>query len=292
MYKIVLSLMMFATLFFSGCSSKEVVVGYEGPKEVSTYFVAPLATTDEVKAALEAQGFEIVSVSQVTKAKMDSIVFTHPHLKTLANKPGRGFLAGSMRALVNTKDKEVRITNPRYFVRAFLQDDYKLNDEEPLLKAINAAFPEHTKSADKWEFDELANYQFMISRPYYQDTIKIKEGGLADLQAKLEKKAKKNLIFKLELDKGRVLYGVNLGKRTMKFADKIGTKNAALLPWMVLIEDKTIQIDGKDVVIAQATAMRADYYIAISYPLLDLMGFATIMTVPGAVIKDLEKYFK
>lgn len=288
MRKLVLSILTVATLIFSGCAGKEAVVGYTGPKEVSTYMVAPLASTEEVKSALTAQGFEILSVSKVTKAKMDSIVFTHPHLKALANKPGRGFLAGSMRALVNTTDKEVRITNPRYFIRAFLQDDYKLNDEAPLLEAINKAFPQLTPSADKWEFDGLANYQFMISRPYYQDTIQIKEGTLADLQAKLEKKAKKNLIFKLELEEGRVLYGVNLGRRTMKFADKIGVKNAGLLPWMVLIENKTI--DGVEV--AQATAMRADYYIAISYPLLDLMGFATIMTVPGAVIKDLEKYFK
>jgi len=281
-----------STFIFSGCSSKEVVAGYEGPKEVSTYFNAPEASTQEVQDALTAQGFEILSVSKVTKAKMDVVVFTHPHLKALANKPGRGFLAGSMRALINTKDKNVRITNPRYFTRAFLQDDYKLNDEAPLLEALNKAFPTLTPSEDKWEFDALPSYQFMISRPYYEDTIKIKEGGLADLQAKLEKKAKKNLIFKLELSEGRVLYGVNLGKRTMKFPDKIGTHNAGLLPWMVLIENETIQMDGKDVVIAQATAMRADYYIAISYPLLDLMGFATIMTVPGAVIKDLERYFK
>lgn len=281
-----------STFIFSGCSSKEAVVGYEGPQEVSTYFNAPEASTQEVKDALTAQGFEILSVSKVTKKKMEVVVFTHPHLKTLANKPGRGFLAGSMRALINTQDKNVRITNPRYFTRAFLQDDYKLNDEAPLLEALNKAFPTLTPSEDKWEFDGLANYQFMISRPYYQDVIKIKEGGHADLQAKLEKKAKKNLIFKLELAEGRTLYGVNLGKRTMKFPDKIGAQNAGLLPWMVLIEDETIQVDGKDVVIAQATAMRADYYIAISYPLLDLMGFATIMTVPGAVIKDLERYFK
>ncbi len=269
-----------STFIFSGCSSKEVVAGYTGPKEVSTYFNAPLASTQEVQDALTANGFEVLSVSKVTKEKMDVVVFTHPHLKTLANKPGRGFLAGSMRALVNTKDNNVRITNPRYFTRAFLQADYKLNDEAPLLEALHKAFPELTPSADKWEFDGLANYQFMISRPYYQDTIEISEGAQADLQAKLEKKAKKNLIFKLELDEGRTLYGVNLAKRTMKFPDKIGTQNAGLLPWMVLVEN------GK------ATAMRADYYIAISYPLLDLMGFATIMTVPGAVIKDLEKYFK
>ena len=278
------------TLIFSGCGSKEAVVGYTGPKEVSTYFNAPLMSTQEVQDALTAQGFEIVSVSKVTKAKMDVVVFTHPQLKKLADKPGRGFLAGSMRALVNTKDKNVRITNPRYFTRAFLQDDYKLNDEVPVLDALNKAFPKLTPSADKWEFDELANYQFMISRPYYQDVIEVKEGDNAELQAKLEKKAKKNLIFKLVLSEGRTLYGVNLGRRTMKFPDKIGTQNAGLLPWMVLIENQVE--DGKDTGKAMATAMRADYYIAISYPLLDLMGFASIMTVPGAVIKDLEKYFK
>ncbi len=290
MRKILLLALALSALIFSGCSSKAVVAGYTGPKEVSTYFDAPLASTQEVQDALTAQGFEILAVSKVTKAKMDVVVFTHPHLKTLANKPGRGFLAGSMRALINTADNTVRITNPRYFTRAFLQTDYKLNDEVPLLDALHKAFPQLTPSADKWEFDGLENYQFMVSRPYYQDTIEIKEGTAADLQAKLEKKAKKNLVFKLELAEGRTLYGVNLAKRTMKFPDKIGVQNAGLLPWMVLIENKTE--DGKETGTAIATAMRADYYIAISYPLLDLMGFATIMTVPGAVIKDLEKYFK
>ncbi len=290
MRKILLLALALSALIFSGCSSKAVVAGYTGPKEVSTYFDAPLASTQEVQDALTAQGFEILAVSKVTKAKMDVVVFTHPHLKTLANKPGRGFLAGSMRALINTADNTVRITNPRYFTRAFLQTDYKLNDEVPLLDALHKAFPQLTPSADKWEFDGLENYQFMVSRPYYQDTIEIKEGTAADLQTKLEKKAKKNLVFKLELAEGRTLYGVNLAKRTMKFPDKIGVQNAGLLPWMVLIENKTE--DGKEKETAIATAMRADYYIAISYPLLDLMGFATIMTVPGAVIKDLEKYFK
>ena len=269
-----------SVFIFSGCSSKEVVAGYKGPKEVSTYFNAPFMSTDAVQETLKANGFEILSVSKVTKAKMDVVVFTNDHLKALANKPGRGFVAGAMRVLVNTKDNNLRITNPRYFIRAFLQQDYKLDDEAPVLAAINTAFTGLTPSADKWEFDGLSNYQFMVSRPYYQDTIVAGEGENAALKAKLEKKTKKNLIFKLELAEGRTLYGVNLSKRTMKFADKIGTSNAGLLPWMVLVED------GK------ATAMKADYYIALSYPLLDLMGFATIMTVPGSVIKDLEKYLK
>lgn len=289
MQKFILVLLSAATLIFSGCAGKEAVVGYTGPKEVSTYLVAPLATTDEVKAALQSQGFEIISVSKVTKKKMDSIVFTHPHLKTLANKPSRGFLAGSMRALVNTEDKEVRITNPRYFTRAFLQNDYKLNDEAPLLEALHKAFPNTTMSEDKWEFDGLSEYHFMIGMPYYQDSIEIKTGDIKELQAKLEKKAKKKLIFKMKIDEGRVLYGVNLGKRNMKFVDKIGIKNAGLLPWMVLIENET-QEDGS--IVAKATALPADYYIAISYPLLDMGGFMGIMTMPGAVIKEMNKLFK
>ncbi|PHR54336.1 MAG: hypothetical protein COA44_13575 [Arcobacter sp.] len=276
-------------LIFSGCAGKEAVVGYTGPKEVSTYLVAPLMTTDEVKSALEAQGFEIVSVSKVAKAKMDSIVFTHPHLKALANKPSRGFLAASMRVLVNTSDKEIRITNPRYFTRAFLQEDYKLNDEAPILEALNKAFPNHTMSQDKWEFDGLSNYHFMIGMPYYNDQIEMKEGSIADLQATLEKNAKKNFVFKLQISKDRVVYGVNLKKRTMKFVDKIGAKNAALLPWMVLIENVK-QKDGT--VIAKATALPADYYIAVSYPLLDMGGFMGIMTMPGAVVKEMNKLMK
>jgi hypothetical protein len=237
-------------------------------------------STQKTEAALKAQGFEILSVSKVGKAKLESIVFTNDHLKTLADRPGRGFVAGALRALVNTEAKEVRISNPRYFVRAFLQKDYQLNDEQPLLDALNKAFADLKPSEDKWDFDGLANYQFMIGRPYYQDVILAAEGENEALKSTLEKNAKKNLIFKLELSEGRTLYGVNLDKRTMKFVDKIGVHNAGLLPWMVLVEN------GK------ATAMRADYYIAISYPLLDMGGFMGIMTVPGAVEKDLTKYFK
>ncbi|MBE0499280.1 MAG: hypothetical protein IBX43_08590 [Campylobacterales bacterium] len=280
MRKLFLLILSVSALFFSGCSSKEVVAGYQGPKEVSTYLVAPLMSTQETEDALKAQGFEILSVSKVGKSALDSIVFTNDHLKTLADRPGRGFAAGALRALVNTEAKEVRISNPRYFVRAFLQKDYQLNDEQPLLDALNKAFGELKHSEDKWDFDGLANYQFMIGRPYYQDVIVAGEGENEALKSTLEKNAKKGLIFKLELSEGRTLYGVDLDKRTMKFVDKIGVHNAGLLPWMVLVEN------GK------ATAMRADYYIAISYPLLDMGGFMGIMTVPGAVEKDIGKYFK
>lgn len=280
MKNVLLAIMAAAVMMFSGCSSKEAAPGYTGPAEVSTYFIAPLMSTDEVKSKLESAGFEIVAVDKVGKAKLDSIVFTNDYLKTLADKPGRGFLAGALRVLVNTESNEVRISNPRYFVKAFLQDDYKMGDEQPLLDAINKAFGELKPSEDKWEFAGLADYQFMMGRPYYQDVILAGEGETAALNAKIQSAKKKDLVFKLEVGEGRTLYGVKLNTRTMKFADKIGVQNASIMPWMVLVEDN------------KATALRADYLIAISYPLLTMTEFMGIMTVPGAVEKDISKYFK
>ena len=51
-----------SALIFSGCSSKEVVAGYQGPKEVSTYFTAPLMSTQEVQDALKAQGLSLIHI--------------------------------------------------------------------------------------------------------------------------------------------------------------------------------------------------------------------------------------
>jgi len=267
-------------LMFSGCSSKEPTVGYTGPAEVSTYFDAPLMSASEVQQRLNSAGFTVVAEDIVSKKKFTSIVFTNDYLKKLADRPGRGFLAGSLRVLIDTENNVTRISNPRYFVKAFLQEDYKLNDEKPLLDALNKAFETLTPSEDKWAFSELPEYQFMIGRPYYQDQIIAGEGNTTDLITKMDSAKKKKIVFKMQLSEGRVLYGVKLHKRTLKFVDKIGATNAGILPWMILIENN------------QAKALRADYMIAISYPLLDLGGFMGIMTVPGAVEKDVQKYFK
>ena len=280
MKKFLFTLMAAATLMFSGCSSKEATPGYTGPEEVSTYFDAPLMSTDEATAKLKSAGFEIVAIDTVSKKKFASIVFTNDYLKSLADKPDRGFLAGALRVLIDTETNTTRISNPRYFVKAFLQQDYKLGDEQPLLDDVHKAFSQLTPSKDKWEFAGLADYQFMIGRPYYQDQIIAGEGNTTDLIAKLDSAKSKKIVFKMKVGEGRTLYGVKLHKRTMKFVDKIGAVNAGILPWMILVEDN------------QAKALRADYLIAISYPLLDLGGFMGIMTVPGAVEKDVEKYFK
>jgi len=271
----------FIVIFLNGCSNKEMTAGYEGPKEVSAYFTTSLMSADDLKKSLVSAGFEIIIETKVSKKKFTNIVFTHPSLVELSTEKSRGFLAGSMRAMINTETNETRISNPRYFVKAFLQESYKLHDEKEALSALHLAFSDLKPTKDVWDFDGLSTYQFMLSRPYYNDVIEAGEGTHKELKAKLIKRAKKkNIIFEYKIDEKRTLFGVNLTKRTMKFVDKIGTENAGILPWMILIEED------------KATALRADYIIALSYPLLDLGGFIEIMTVPGAVEKDIRKYFK
>ncbi|MEA1919779.1 MAG: hypothetical protein U9N52_08070, partial [Campylobacterota bacterium] len=121
----------------------------------------------------------------------------------------------------------------------------------------------------------------MMGMPYYEDPSTLAEGEQAELLAKADGYKKgKNVIFKLELSKSSTLYGYKLGKKTSKFVKKIGTQNAGILPYCVLVENGV------------AKALSAKYYIAISYPQLSMSDFMGIATVPGAVEKDLKKAFK
>jgi hypothetical protein len=115
--------------------------------------------------------------------------------------------------------------------------------------------------------------------PYYEDMIEVGEAGSS--QKLLEKvKKSKSLVFTQVLSKDRILVGVNLGKRTSKFISKVGTHNALLLPYPILLENGVAKI------------LDPKYYIAVSYPMLKMSQFMKISTVPGAIEKDCKKLFK
>ena len=252
--------------------------GYEG-KKLNTYLIGDYIDAKTAQSQLVAAGFEIVATYQSVK-KGTTIVYTDDALKAEAAKPGRSNIA-VMRLFVDAKEKKISFTNPVYFGKAFMQKDYVHSVFTAELDKINNAFPGLKPSADEWEFDGLDSYHFMISMPYYEDANTVGEGTNAELLAKAKSHKKgKGLIFEMKLSDNSTLLGYALGKRTSKFVKKIGRANAAILPWCVTIENN------------KATALGAEYYIAISYPLLDMGGFMGIMTVPGAVVKDLQKVFK
>jgi hypothetical protein len=271
-----------ALLSFVGCSSATTAVADNNPyvgKDVSTYLVGEHVSVADAKAKLTAAGFEIVTTYAPVK-KGTTIVFTNEALKAEAAKPGRAF-AAVLRLFVDDKDKMISITNPVYFGKAFMQDDFNYDVFAAQLASINAAFPALKDSADKLNFDALSGFHFMMGMPYYNEPDTLGEAANDALLAKANKFKKGKLkLFELKLSDNSTLLGYELSKRTNKFVEKVGRANAAILPWCVSIEN------GK------AVALNAKYYIAISYPLLDMGQFMGIATVPGAITKELEKPFK
>ena len=284
MKKTLLMLLTATVVMFSGCASKSASpdskTGLEGTK-VNTYLHGEHIDVTTAKSKLEAAGFEIVAEYASVK-KGTTIVYTNTELKAEAVKPGRAF-AAVLRLFIDNKEKMISFTNPVYFGKAFMQDEYNHAVFNGALEKINAAFPGLKASPDELEFDALAGYHFMVGMPYYNEPDELGKVGVNT--AELVDKAKnfkkgKAVIFELKLSETSTLMGYDLSKRTKKFVKKIGRANAAILPWVISIEN------GK------ATALNAKYYIAISYPLLDMGGFMGIATVPGAITKDLEKAFK
>jgi len=249
--------------------------------KVSAYLVGALEKIEDVKKSLGNAGFEVISESVVDKkGKLTTIIFTSDMLKSIANKKGRGF-ASVLRVLVDEIDGKIRITNPIYFQKAFLQKEYDKTVAKKLLVNINKNFPGLTDSKDKLVFDELGKFHFMAGMPYY-DEMKMVGTASGDVLLKNLKEYKdgKKVLFEVKLDKNRVLVGYQLSNRTSKFIKKIGTKNALVLPYTILIEDGVAKI------------LAPKYYLALAYPSLTMAEFMTIATIPGAIQKECSKPFK
>lgn len=276
MKKIVSLIALAFAIAFTGCSATapKIEGGVAVGKMVSAYRTGAYVDVETAKAKLLQNGFEIVGTYKPAE-NGTTILYTNAAMKADANKPMRGFAAVG-RMLVDDERKLVHIANPIYFSKAYLQDEYNHATASAVYTSLEKAFGPLKDSEDQWEFAKLADYHFMIGMPYYKDMGVVGTGKTAELVAKA--KAGKGIIVELGAD--RYIAFIELDKRTSSFVKKIGTDKAELLPWPVLIEN------------GEAKALKAEYHIAISYPLLDLGGFANIMTVPAAALKSLEKTFK
>lgn len=266
------------TVAFSGCSATAPKVEGGAPieKAVATYKIGAYTSVEETKAKLTAAGFEVVgtypSFDQGT-----TVLYTNSAMKADANKPSRGLNAVG-RILVDDEHKQISIANPVYFGIAFMQEEYNHKGASAILASLEKAFGPLKNSEDQWESAGLANYHFMVSMPYYKDMDIVGKGTTAELVAKA--KAAKGTTAVVQLGDDRYVAFVELDKRTNGFVKKIGTQNGEILPWAVLIEG------------GEAKALNAQYFIAVSYPLLTMTEFMTIATMPGAITKGLEKIFK
>ncbi len=246
--------------------------------EISTFLTGPMASVAQVTADLKSNGFEVLSSMPIDKSgALTTVVFTNESLKKMAQKKERGF-AGVLRLLVDETNKQISITNPLYFAKAYMQKEYDEGAALEILDRVNGAFEGLGNSKDKMPADALERYHFMMGMPYYEEMDEIAQGENGELLAKV--KASGKMLFELPLGENATLVGVELDGRTSKFATKIGAANGAILPYTVLIED------GK------ARSLAPKYNIALYYPLLEMTQFMTIATIPGAIVSDLENAFK
>jgi hypothetical protein len=257
---------------------KDVQVGDVKNSRLSLYLRAPYIKPKDVEKKLKDAGFEILSAKPVDKKKkLISIIFTNDALKSMADKPNRGF-AASLRVLVDSINKQISITNPMYISRAFMQDDFDKAVAESVLVTIRKTFTDLKDSEDIVKFNLLPKYVFMSGMPAYHDMVTLGKGTY-EKHLKKAKKSKK-VLFVQELSKNRAVVGVKLSKRTAKFIKKAGYANAALLPYPVLLEG------------SEAKIMDPKYYISVMYPLLKMGTFMKISTVPGAINNEIKKIFK
>jgi hypothetical protein len=245
-------------------------------KTVAAYKIASYVDAETAKSKLTAAGFEIVGTYKPADNGI-TILYTNAAMKAEANKPMRGFAAVG-RILIDNERKQISIANPIYFDEAFMQKEYNHSAASATLVSLEKAFGPLKNSEDQWEFAGLSDYHFMMGMPYYQDMDIVGEGTTAALVAKA--KAAKGTTAVVQIGDDRYIAFVELDKRTSGFVKKIGTQNAEILPYAVLIED------GK------AKALNAKYFIAVSYPLLTMTEFMGIATMPDAITKGLQKIFK
>ena len=252
-----------------------------GEPEISAFLFGKYRDVPAVTKALTEKGFTVLSSEKVDKkGKLITVVFTSDELQTIAAKTNRGFGA-VLRVLVNDTRHEIAVTNPVYFEKAFLQSEYNSKSVLAITKQLYQAFPTLKEGQEKLPVDTLASYHFMMGMPYYQDTIQVGQGKHDRLVTALKNyKGGKRTLFVLKLSDRMHLVGLTLGNRTAKFIKKIGTRNAAVLPYTILIQDNAAYI------------LNPKYYLALNYPTLKMSQFMTIATVPGAIEKECTRALK
>jgi len=246
--------------------------------EISAYLVGEHIEVSVAKTKLKDVGFDVIASYEPVKGGT-TLIFTNSTLKAEGAKPKRAH-AAVLRMFIDDKEKMISITNPVYFGRAFMQDDYKDDIFSAQLKKINNAFSGLKGSKDKLDSGDIAGFHFTFGMPYYEDPDELEDGSSSELLAKAKGYENgKLLIFELKLSSDSTLLGYELSSETKKFIDKTGRANAALLPYCISIED------------GMASSLAAKYYLAVSYPQLTMGEFMTISDVPGAIENDLKRPF-
>ncbi len=261
-------------------------------------------TITKLKANLKANNFKIVGeYTPANDKNRKVIVVTSDNLISAIKKFGglRGF-AAAIRIGVTKENSKLLVTyiNPYYWGNAYFQSDYSKvsgiykNIFTRLKKSMNGlGTVKNTPfgSEDGIEPDDLQDYHYMITMPYFEDVIEIKKfnshkDAVNTIEKNLKKSKNTKKVYRIDIPgKSLTLFGIGLyGKdgeaHFMPKIDIHSPKHTAFLPYELLVK-------GKEVVM-----LHGKYRIAISFPDLSMGQFMKILSTPGDIEDRMESLTK
>jgi len=252
--------------------------------------------TEDVLAVLKENSFSILgSYNPSNKKSLKVIVFTRPDIKnTVVKVKDRGALAAAFKIGLVQKNDMVSIsyTNPDYFFRAYLMDDYGQYKTtfDKFDRDLRTAFASVGKDFKPFgggiEADNLKKYHYKIMMPYFTDPVTLNEfssfeEGLKVIEANLKDKKGETLeVYKILYSNEKVaVFGIGLRSQEdgeAYFLPKIGEDHIAAMPYEIILQDKT------------ATMLHGKYRIALHWPDLTMGTFMKIMSTPGDIEDTLK----
>jgi uncharacterized protein (DUF302 family) len=252
-------------------TTSKLTISDVAPKMMSAYYAAQVQPIKEIKQKLEKNGFKILST---VESFPGHVVLSITNVQLQATNT---FMA-VLNMHIDLKN-EIRIQNPSYFAKAYLQDKFKYGQFSKTLTALQNVLGDMYEVEDVYSTDKLADFQFMIGMPYFDDVKELAEGK--NLVDKVKNGKSKQVLYTLTLPNGATLVGHNLEESTHKFITKINVvRNINLLPYQSLIyKNKAVILDPT-------------YYLALSLPLLKMSDFMKIASTPEDIQKDIETVYK
>ena len=240
-------------------------------KEITAYYEAPYQSVKSINSNLKKAGFKVLKIYAPAKKRyLRVIVFTNNQLISLASKKRRGF-AAILKLVINKKTKHIRVMNPTYWLEAFLQKEYVPGSDTGIKTSLKKALGSLKPTSDTLSENRLASYHFMIGMPYYTDMLSFPYKN---------KIRKRDVLFTLKLKNGSKLVGIKMPKSVEEFIETTGEENALILPYTILIED------GK------AYALHGKYYIALSYPNLNMGKFIKMRSTPDKIEMTVKRILR